>query len=52
MLIAYYEQWIKDCIQSAEYCIQKGELDKAEGYIKRGFAYLNEVRKNYEGYQD
>lgn len=44
-VLKYHPKWIEDCITSAEYLQSKGELDKAYGYIQRGFLYLESLKK-------
>jgi hypothetical protein len=44
----YYPKWFEDCLDSAEYCISKGNLINAQAYIKKAQRYLEELKRIYE----
>lgn len=42
----YYSKWLENSIFSAEYCIEKKDLVKAEAYIKSANFWLKKCKQN------
>lgn len=48
VLAKYYEEWYRDCHDSAIYCQERGRTKDAERYLDRAAMYFNLINENWE----
>ena len=48
VLAKYYHKWLNDCVESAKYCNEKGEIEKANLYLKKSEQYATLIKDNLE----
>jgi hypothetical protein len=47
-LAKYYIKWFEDCHESAIYCRERGDEQKAKEYLDNASSYLDVIMENWE----